>query len=95
MHAREGDSARWGRRAAIARAFSGKVEPPSGALTVRGMGWINTLASLTGLASGRTRTDSFSHFTTDMLGLPPLEYTQPGGMAKWTTPDCPPGRDCI
>jgi hypothetical protein len=92
-HQANGDSARWGRRPGIARAFGGTVEPPRGGPTARGFGFIDPSA-VTGLLSGRIRTDTFSHFTTDMLGLPSLEFTQPGGMAGWNPAYCPPGREC-
>lgn len=94
-HRADGDGVRWGRRPSIARAFGGKVQPPRYGPTVRGFGPLGALSSLTGILSGRIRTDSFSNFTTDMLGLPSLDYTRKGGMAKWTTPNCPPGYDCI
>jgi len=91
LHAAAGDAARWGRRAAIARAFGGTVERSLGGVVARGLGWLPNLSNLSGIAAGRIRTDSFSHFTTDMLGLPSLEFTQPPGMERLINPNPPPG----
>jgi len=91
-HLADGDAARWGRRAGIARAFGGQVEPPRHGPTVRGFGLLGTFSNLTGILSGRVRTDSFPNFTTDMLGLPSLdELGGFSGRPKWRTPDCPSG----
>jgi len=95
MHAASGDGARWGRRAAIARAFGGTVEPSNGGPVARGLGWITAPSDLTGILAGRIRTDSFSHFTTDMLGLPSLEFTDPREAAKLNPAFCPPGGKCV
>jgi hypothetical protein len=94
-HMADGDGARWGRRASIARAFGGTVEPPRYGRTVRGFGPLGALSNLAGILSGRVRTDSFPNFTTDMLGLPSMdELGGFSGRPKWTTPGCPSGQ-CI
>jgi hypothetical protein len=73
------DSGRWGKRSSIARAFGGKVEPPAHApkparsTTVKGLGILGLIPNLTGILSGRIRTDSFDNFTSDMLGYPSQE----------------------
>jgi hypothetical protein len=95
-HVRDDDYGRWGRRSSIARAFGGKVEPPRYGSTVRGFGPLGALSNLTGILSGRIRTDSLPNFTTDMLGLPSMDEL--GGV--WVrpkivrTPDCPSGQ-CV
>lgn len=70
MHVREGDSARWGRRASIARAFGGRVEPPRPGPVVRGTGGLGVLSNILGLLNGRIRTDNPVHFWYDMGGFP-------------------------
>lgn len=78
-HKRDGDPKRFGKRPGIARAFGGKVEPPAHAPkpargpTVRGFGLLGLIPNITGLLSGRIRTDSFDNFTNDMLGYPSQE----------------------
>jgi hypothetical protein len=72
-HKRDGDAARWGKRAAIARAFGGRVEPPRPRPMVRGLGPLNSATGLTGILSGRIRTDNFDNFVSDMLGFPSNE----------------------
>jgi len=58
-HREDGDSSRWSKRPGIARAFGGRV--------VRGLGM---LPSITGILSGRIRTDTFDNFVSDMMGWP-------------------------
>jgi len=78
-HQRDGDPQRYGKRPGIARAFGGKVEPPAHAPkpgrgpTVRGVGLLDMIPNITGILSGRIRTDSFDNFTSDMLGYPSQE----------------------
>ncbi|WP_337185320.1 HNH endonuclease signature motif containing protein [Phenylobacterium sp.] len=73
------DSSRWGKRSSIARAFGGKVEPPAHAPkpvrgpTARGLGVLGLIPNITGILSGRVRTDNFDNFTSDMLGYPSQE----------------------
>jgi len=64
-HMANGDHARWGRRAGIARAFGGRV--------AKALGPLNAISGLTGMLSGRIRTDNFDNFANDMMGLPSLQ----------------------
>lgn len=61
-HMANGDYARWARRAAIARTFGGRVASSLGPLGI--------LPDITGVLSGRIRTDTFDNFVSDMMGLP-------------------------
>jgi hypothetical protein len=61
-HVVNGDYARWARRAAIARAFGGRVASV--------LGPVGILSDITGVMSGRIRADTFDNFTSDILGLP-------------------------
>jgi len=61
-HMANGDYARWARRAAIARTFGGRVASSLGPLGI--------LSDITGVLSGRIRTDTFDNFVSDMMGLP-------------------------
>lgn len=61
-HRANGDYARWARRAAIARAFGGRV--------ARALPPLSVISDVMGLLSGRIRTDSFDNFSNDMMGLP-------------------------
>ncbi|WP_312163334.1 HNH endonuclease signature motif containing protein [Phenylobacterium sp.] len=78
-HQRDGDPQRYGKRPGIARAFGGKVEPPAHAPKparsprVNGLGLLGLIPNITGILSGRIRTDSFDNFTSDMLGYPSQE----------------------
>lgn len=78
-HKRDGDPQRYGKRPGIARAFGGKVEPPLHAPkpargpVVRGLGLLGVIPNITGILSGRIRTDSFDNFSSDMLGYPSQE----------------------
>jgi len=62
QHRANGDFARWARRAAIARAFGGTVS--------RSLGAVNMIPNITGILSGRIRTDSFDNFSSDFFGWP-------------------------
>ncbi|RYG89004.1 MAG: HNH endonuclease [Alphaproteobacteria bacterium] len=68
------DSSRWGKRSSIARAFGGSVEPPAHAPrprrgpVVRGLGFLGLLPNITGILSGRIRTDTPVHLWNDLLG---------------------------
>jgi hypothetical protein len=64
-HMANGDPARWARRAGIARAFGGTV--------ARVLGPFSILSDVTGMLSGRIRTDSSDNFSSDMMGLPSRE----------------------
>ncbi len=69
------DASRWAKRLATARAFGGRVEPPAHAPrptrgpTVRGLGILGLIPNITGVLSGRIRTDTPVHFWNDMLGF--------------------------
>ena len=73
------DFSRWGKRPSVARAFGGDVAPPAHAPkptrgpVVRGLGIFSWIPNVTGMLSGRIRTDSFDNFTSDMLGYPSQE----------------------
>jgi hypothetical protein len=64
-HMANGDYARWARRAAIARAFGGTV--------ARALPSLEIISGVTGILSGRIRTDSFDNFTSDLMGWPSKE----------------------
>jgi hypothetical protein len=64
-HKANGDSARWGKRPHIARAYGGTV--------ARGYGVFSILPTLLGIVSGRLRAKSIEAATADMLGIPPKE----------------------
>ena len=64
-HVANGDSARWGRRPHTARAFGGTV--------ARAFGPLSLLSDVTGMLSGRIRTDNLDNFSSDVLGLPSRE----------------------
>lgn len=69
------DASRFAKRSSIARAFGGKVEPPLHASrsargpTVRGFGFLGLVPNITGLLSGRIRTDMPVHTWNDLLGF--------------------------
>jgi hypothetical protein len=65
QHMENGDPARWGRRPGTARAFGGRV--------ARGLGALDLIPTITGLLSGRIRTDSWENFVSDMTGIPSAE----------------------
>lgn len=95
-HLNDGDSARWGRRAGIAQAFGGTVEPPRAMAKLRGFAPIDP-SIITGIGSGRIRLDSFSNFSSDLVGVP-----SPQDMARrrrfidgLSVAGCPPGADCV
>lgn len=80
------DQSRWGKRSSIARTFGGRVEPPAHAsrprgAVVRGLGPLGPIPNITGVLSGRIRTDTPVHFWNDLLGLtseddlPPKDLT--------------------
>jgi hypothetical protein len=64
-HRANGDYARWARRARIAGAFGGTV--------ARAFPMLNALSDITGILSGRIRTDNFDNFAHDMTGTPSKE----------------------
>jgi hypothetical protein len=65
QHKANGDYARWARRQWIARAFGGRV--------ARGLGLLDLIPNITGMLSGRIRTDSLENFTSDLSGVPSPE----------------------
>jgi hypothetical protein len=70
QHMANGDSARWARRASIARAFGGRVEPPTPGLRMNGLGWLNLLDGAARVLFGGVRTDTFRHSLYDLSGYP-------------------------
>lgn len=64
-HVANGDLARWGRRPGIARAFGGTV--------ARSIEPLAVISGLLGLLSGRIRTNNFTNFAGDILGVPTPE----------------------
>lgn len=62
-HRANGDFSRFGKR-------SGR---PKGGSTVRGLGLLGIVPSITGVLSGSIRMDTFDNFWSDMLGLPSEE----------------------
>jgi hypothetical protein len=78
QHIEDGDAARWGRRASIARAFGGKVAPPTPRARVNGLGLFQIIPDITGILSGRIRTDTPTHMLYDLGGFPaPDDYPPP------------------
>ncbi|WP_300574807.1 HNH endonuclease signature motif containing protein [Phenylobacterium sp.] len=67
-HTANGDYSRWGKRAAIARAFGGRV--------MRALGPIGILPAITGVLSNRIRTDNWDNFASDVVGWPSEEDRQ-------------------
>jgi hypothetical protein len=67
-HKAAGDFPRWGRRSGTAKAFGGKV--------IRGFPLINIIPTLTGILSGRIRTDTPKNFYYDFFGEPTPEDRQ-------------------
>lgn len=96
-HIGDGDPGRWGRRAGIARAFGGKVEPPRPSPKIRGFGGPISPLDVLGTLSGRIRTDSFSNFVSDMVGIPSPEDmdAQRRYIRSLRPPGCPPDMDCV
>lgn len=96
------DASRFGKRSSIARAFGGTVEPPLHASRpapkprLNGFGALGLIPNLTGILSGRIRTDSFNHFTNDMMG-----YTSPDDLDHLAEDTCrsmgitTPGAKCV
>lgn len=65
------DAKRYGKRAGIARAFGGTVEPPAHAPRrpkVRSFGAWGLVPNILGILNGRIRTDTPVHMWNDMLG---------------------------
>lgn len=67
QHIANGDFSRWAKRPWIARAFGGRV----GAL-----GRLGFLSDITGILSGRIRTNSLMNFASDLMGVPSPEDQQ-------------------
>lgn len=64
-HRESGDFSRWGKRGAAARGT-----PSRGGPRVRGLGLLGIIPNITGILSGRIRTDTPLHFWYDMIGYP-------------------------
>jgi hypothetical protein len=100
-HVNDGDYGRWARRPWIARTFGGKVEPPRGGPKALGLGGLLNPFNLLGIASGRIRSDSFSNFASDMVGVAsPHDVARQKDadrmrIERQLIPDCPPGMQCI
>jgi hypothetical protein len=62
MHMDNGDFARWARRRWAPRA--------AGAPGLNALGWLGIIPGITGLLSGRIRTDKWENTTADLLGVP-------------------------
>jgi hypothetical protein len=84
-HMANGDPARWARRQWIARAFGGRVVP--------GLNIFSLIPGLTGILSGRIRTDSFDNFTSDMTGVQSQDdfKREQDGLRRQINPQAPPG----
>jgi hypothetical protein len=65
QHMASGDYTRWARRQWIAKAFGGRV--------ARSLGALGLIPNITGILSGRIRTDSFENFASDLIGVPSPE----------------------
>ena len=82
----KGDAGRWGKRSSIARAFGGRVEPPMhaprprGGLGIKGLGLLGIIPTITGLLSGRIRTDTPMHTLYDVFGVPSQDDPPPGDL---------------
>lgn len=72
-HKANGDPGRWGKRAGIARAFGGTVERGPRGPTIKGLGLLSIIPNITGILSGRIRTDKPENFVYDLLGYPTPE----------------------
>src|SRR6185437_8772226 len=83
QHLNNGDAGRWGLRPSIARAFGGRVEPPTPGLRLNGLGLLGAIPDITGVISGRIRTDTPTHFWFDMAGVP-----APGDSDQVVDPVC-------
>jgi hypothetical protein len=68
-HMAKGDFARWGARGGRPKAPA----PSKGGPAVKGFGVLGIIPNITGILSGRIRTDTFDNFTSDMMGLPSQE----------------------
>lgn len=89
QHRASGDYSRWGKRSSIARAFGGRV--------VRALPGLDILPIMTGILSGRIRTDNLDNFKSDVLGEPSQEdrrKTQEH-LQKQLTPNWKPGDNLV
>jgi hypothetical protein len=68
QHRKNGDFSRWGKRGG-----SNRSAPSKGGPKLRGLGAWMILPNITGMLSGRIRTDSFDNFASDMMGFPSEE----------------------
>jgi len=74
---------------AVHRANGGTRVPIRGqSLIIRALAPLNVVTMITGIMSGRIRTDSQEHFNEDMTGVQMTVPSDPN------YPDCPPGYTC-
>ena len=59
----------------------------------RGLGLLGVIPNITGILSGRIRTDNFDNFTSDMLDYPSQEdiHRRDEEMRRWYFPNSKPG----
>jgi hypothetical protein len=95
QHLNNGDSARWGKRSSIARAFGGTVEPPNPGRTVRGFGLLSILPWITGFASGNIRHDTQEHMWYDMIGYPAPDDYDTARCRAIGVNNIKPGETCV
>ncbi|HVY34248.1 MAG TPA: HNH endonuclease signature motif containing protein [Caulobacteraceae bacterium] len=62
QHMENGDFSRWGRR--------GWHGNEMGEMRLRGLGLLQIIPDITGILSGRIRTDNWNNFMSDMIGVP-------------------------
>lgn len=83
-HMENGDFSRWAKR-----RWAGKPMPPE----VEGLGVWQLIPDITGIMSGRIRTDSVDNFWSDMLGIPSQEDIRQyhERLRQKVAPSSPPG----
>lgn len=89
-HKANGDFARWG-----ARGGRPRPQAPEEGLKIRGLGWLGFLPDVTGILSGRIRTDTFQHFISDIGGPPSPDDIERANEANCRALGFAPGRGNI